>query len=444
MGLSKCSLEMLQEMGLKSVEDLFVDIPKAVRTDGLTLPDGMSELELRRELVSMLSANRTADSHPCFLGAGIYNHFIPAAVRTIVGRSEFITSYTPYQAEISQGMLQSLFEYQSYIAELTAMDAVNSSNYDWSTALGEAATMCHRILPKRTFLIPEAMSWDKRSVLKNYVAGAKLNVVEYSYDPFTGELDLDSIREKMTEDVCGIYAEVPNLFGIIDSQAPKLKQEFPNVPLVVGVNPLSLALVKPPGEYGADIVIGEGQPLGLPMNVGGPSLGLFACRMEHVRKMPGRLIGMTRDQDGRRAFCMTLQTREQHIRRSKATSNICTNEALLAVAVSAYLGMTGSKGLRSLARINMKRTDELMERLADIDGFDAPVFSGAHFNEFVVKTPLRPEKLNKLLLRHGIIGGLPLQKHVPRLTEHMLLTATEMTSDEDMDRLLKALREVAQ
>jgi glycine dehydrogenase subunit 1 len=304
--------------------------------------------------------------------------------------------------------------------------------------------MCHRILPKGTFLVPEALSWDKRSVLKNYVSGARLNVVEYSYDPFTGELDLDSIGEKMSEDVCGIYAEVPNLFGIIDSQASKIKQEFPNIPLVVGVNPLSLALVKPPGEYGADIVIGEGQPLGLPMNVGGPSLGIFACRMEHVRKMPGRLIGLTKDQDGRRAFCMTLQTREQHIRRSKATSNICTNEALLAVAVSAYLGMTGSKGLRSVARINMKRSAELMERVADIEGFDAPVFSGAHFNEFVVETPVRPEKIKKLLLRHGIIGGMPMQRHVPRLTDHMLLTATEMTSEYDMERLIAALREVGQ
>jgi glycine dehydrogenase subunit 1 len=435
---------MLDELGIENVEELFSDIPGEVRMDDIPLPKGKSEMEVIRQVQCMLSDNLSADTAPCFLGGGYYHHFIPAAVNTIISRSEFLTSYTPYQAEISQGMLQSLFEYQSYMAELTAMDAVNSSNYDWSTALGEAATMCHRILPKKTFLVPEAMSWDKRSVLKNYVSGADLNVVEYSYDPFTGELDLDSIREKMTEDVCGIYAEVPNLFGIIDSQAPKLKQEFPDVPLVVGVNPLSLALVKPPGEYGADIVIGEGQPLGLPMNVGGPSLGMFACRMEHVRKMPGRLIGLTRDQDGRRAFCMTLQTREQHIRRSKATSNICTNEALLAVAVSAYLGMTGSKGLRSVARINMKRTAELIECVADVEGFDALVFSGAHFNEFVVKTPLRPEKLNKLLLRHGIIGGLPLQKHVPRLTDHMLLTATEMTSDEDMDRLIKALKEVAQ
>ena len=435
---------MLDELGIGSVEELFSDIPEEVRTDGIPLPPGKSEMEVVRYMQELLSANLTAESAPCFLGGGVYHHFIPSAVGTIVSRSEFATSYTPYQAEISQGMLQSLFEYQSYIAELTAMDAVNSSNYDWATALGEAATMCHRILPKRTFLVPEAMCWDKRSVLGNYVSGAALNVVGYCYDPFTGGLDLDDLRSKMTSDVCGIYAEVPNLFGVIDPQVPKLKQEFPDVPLVVGVNPLSLALVRPPGEYGADIVIGEGQPLGLPMNVGGPSLGLFACRMEHVRKMPGRLIGMTRDREGRRAFCMTLQTREQHIRRSKATSNICTNEALLAVAVSVYLGIVGGKGLRAIARLNMRNAAELMERVDELEGFDSPVFEGAHFNEFVVRTPVRPAKLNRLLLRRGIIGGLPLQRHVPRMEDHMLLTATEATSAQAMDRLLAALREVAQ
>lgn len=435
---------MLEEMGLESADQLFSDVPEQVRIDGIPLPDGKSEMEVVQKVQGMLSQNLTAEQAPCFLGGGIYHHFIPSAVNTIISRSEFLTSYTPYQAEISQGMLQSMFEYQSFISELTAMDVVNSSNYDWSTALGEAATMCQRILPKKTFLVPEAMNWDKRSVLRNYASGPGLNVVEYCYDPFTGEIDLDDIRKKMTPEVCGLYAEAPNLFGIIDPQVPKLKTEFPDVPLVIGVNPLSLALVKPPGEYGADIVIGEGQPLGLPMNFGGPLLGLFTCKLEHVRKMPGRLVGLTKDRDGRRAFCMTLQTREQHIRRSKATSNICTNEALLAVAVSAYLGMVGTKGLRSLARINMKNAKLLMERVDELDGYDAPIFAGAHFNEFVVKTPIRPEKLNKLLLRHGIIGGMPMHKHVPRLSEHMLLTATEMTSEEDVDRLIEALKDVAQ
>jgi glycine dehydrogenase subunit 1 len=433
---------MLEELGLESVDGLFSDVPEEVRIEGILLPAGKGEMETVRTVKEMLSSNLTAETAPCFLGGGVYHHFIPSAVNAIASRSEFVTSYTPYQAEISQGLLQSLFEYQSCMAELTGMDVVNSSNYDWSTALGEAATMCHRIVPKRRFLVPEAMSWEKRSVLRNYVAGAGLDVVEYCYDPYTGELDPGDLEEKMSPDVCGIYVEVPNLFGVIDSQAPKLKQDHPDVPLVVGVNPLSLALLKPPGEYGADIVIGEGQPLGLPMSLGGPLLGLFACRLEHVRSSPGRLIAMTRDGEGRRAFCMTLQTREQHIRRGKATSNICTNEALLAVAVSAYLSVTGGRGLRSLARINMLKAKKLMEMVDELEGFDAPFFEGAHFNEFVVRTPIRPEKLNKLLLRHGIIGGMPMQGHVPRLTEHMLLTATEMVSDGDMEQLVMALREV--
>ncbi len=434
--------EMLAALGLSSLDELFTDVPEAVRIDGLRLPRGKSELEVVRELKAILAENLTADDHPCFLGAGVSHHFIPAAVRTIVGRSEFLTSYTPYQPEISQGMLQALFEYQSYIAELTGLDAVNSSNYDASTALGEAATMCFRLNEKRRFLIPEAMSWEKKSVLKNYVLGPKLEIVEYGYDPDTGELDLEDLRSKVDTDTCGIYAEVPNLFGVMDSQAPFLKQEFPEAALVVGVDPISLGILKAPGDYGADIVIGEGQPLGIDMNFGGPLLGIFACRQEHVRKMPGRVIGMTRDSEGERAFCMTLQTREQHIRRSKATSNICTNEALMAVTASVYLSILGKEGLQGLAKVNAARAKRLMALIGEIEGFTSPVFEGAHFNEFVVRTPMRPEKLNRLLLKHGIIGGLPLAAHVPRLDHHMLLATTEMHSDADQDALIRALKEV--
>ncbi|MDD1772293.1 MAG: aminomethyl-transferring glycine dehydrogenase subunit GcvPA [Methanomassiliicoccales archaeon] len=435
---------MLEALGIDDVDQLFSDVPDEVRIDGLPLPTGKSEMEVIIKVRDMLAQNTTVEQVPSFLGGGIYNHFIPSAVKAIAGRSEFLTSYTPYQAEISQGMLQALFEYQSMMSELTAMDVVNSSNYDGATALGEAATMCHRISPKSAFMVPSAMNWEKRSVLKNYIDGVGMSVIEYCYDPYTGGMDMDDVRSKMTSDVCGIYAEVPNLFGIIDPNVTKLKKEFPEVPLVVGVNPLSLALVRPPGEYGADIVIGEGQPLGISMSFGGPLLGIFACRSEHVRKMPGRLIGMTKDHDGRRAFCMTLQTREQHIRRSKATSNICSNEALMAVTASAYLGIVGAKGLRSLARLNMKNAKLLMDRLDPLDGFMAPMFDGAHFNEFVVRTPLHPVKLNKLLLRHGIIGGMPMHTHVPRMTEHMLMTATELTTMKDIDKLVIALQEVTQ
>jgi glycine cleavage system P protein (glycine dehydrogenase) subunit 1 len=434
--------EMLAELGLDDVDQLFEDIPKEVRTNGLKIPHGISEAEVLREVRGVLSRNLSVDDHPCFLGAGVYNHFVPAAVRSIVSRSEFLTSYTPYQPEISQGMLQALFEYQSYIASLTGLDAVNSSNYDASTALGEAATMCMRLNERKRFLIPEAMNWEKKSVLRNYAKGPGIEVVEYSYEPYTGELDLDDLRSKVTPETSGIYIEVPNFFGVIDSQAPIIKQEFPEVALVVGANPISLGVLKAPGDYGADICIGEGQVLGVPMNFGGPLLGVFACRQEHVRKMPGRVIGMTRDMDGEKAYCMTLQTREQHIRRSKATSNICTNEALMAVAAAAYLSILGKEGLENLAKVNISRARKLQKMIAQLEDFDSPFFDAYHFNEFVISTPVRPEKLNKLLLRNGIIGGLPLHGHLRQLEDHMLICTTELHSDQDYERLVAVLQEV--
>ena len=433
---------MLKELGISDVEELFSDIPSYFRNGGLNIPDGLDEHEVVRHVRELLSSNLNSENAPCFLGAGVYDHFIPAAVKSIIMRSEFITSYTPYQAEISQGMLHSMFEYQSLVAELTAMDVVNSSNYDASTALGEAATMSHRILPKRKFLVPEAMSWEKKSVLRNYLLGPQMEAVEYAYDPYTGGIDLGDLEEKMDDDVCGIYAEAPNFFGTIDPQVMGLKKRFPAIPLVIGVDPISLGILTPPGEYGADIVIGEGQSLGSSMNFGGPLLGIFACRKEHVRKMPGRLIGMTRDNTGERAFCMTLQTREQHIRRSKATSNICTNEALMAVAAAVYLSVVGPKGLEAIAKANISNARDLMGRIDELDGFDAPVFRSYHFNEFVVRTSVRPERLNKHLARKGIIGGLDLSRHIPRMNEHMLFTTTEMHSGADHDRLIAALREV--
>jgi glycine dehydrogenase subunit 1 len=434
--------EMLAELGLDDVDQLFEDIPKEVRTNGLKMAQGISEAEVLREMRGLLSRNLNVEEHPCFLGAGVYNHFVPAAVRSIVSRSEFLTSYTPYQPEISQGMLQALFEYQSYIASLTGLDAVNSSNYDASTALGEAATMCMRLNERRRFLVPEAMNWEKKSVLRNYAKGPGIEVVEYSYDPYTGELDLEDLRSKVTPDTSGIYVEVPNFFGVIDAHASMIKSEFPEVALVVGANPISLGVLKAPGDYGADICIGEGQVLGVPMNFGGPLLGVFACRQEHVRKMPGRVIGMTRDLDGEKAFCMTLQTREQHIRRSKATSNICTNEALMAVAAAAYLGILGKEGLENLAKVNISRARKLQKMIGQLDDFDSPFFDAYHFNEFVIRTPVRPEKLNKLLLRNGIIGGLPLHGHLRQLEDHMLICTTELHSDQDYERLVSALREV--
>lgn len=442
MGLSKCSLEMLQEMGLRSVEELFADIPKEVRTDGLRLPDGMSELELRRELQSMLSSNIPAGTRPSFLGAGIYHHFIPAAVRTIIGRSEFITSYTPYQPEISQGMLQGLFEYQSYMAELTAMDVVNSSMYDASTALGEAALMSNRVNGGKRFLVSRAVSHDKREVARLYAKGAGVGIVEVGYDHSSGTVDLEDLRAKLTPDVSGFYFETPNFLGPIEPHWKDIRDMLGQKMMVVGTNPMALALLRPPGEMGADIVIGEAQVFGAPMSLGGPTVGVFGCRSEHVRKMPGRIIGMTTDLDGKTAFCMTLQTREQHIRRSKATSNICSNEALIALGAAAYLAVVGKTGLREIATKNVENMRALSSRISKISGFRAPHFSAAHFNEFVVSSDRSAAEIDQALLSKGVQGGLVLTEHFPELGSASLYATTEMHTEHDHEKLIEALEEL--
>ena len=439
MALSECSLDMLRFLKLKSAEELFQDIPKEVRIDGLRLPDGLSELELRRELQAMFAVNKPASSQPTFMGAGVYNHFIPAAVRTIVSRSEFITSYTPYQPEISQGMLQSLFEYQSFMAELTCMDVVNSSMYDASTALGEALLMSHRISGGDTFLISRAVSSEKKMVARTYARGADIKLAEVGYDPATGTVDLVDLRDKVKDNVSGFYFETPNFLGPIETHPDEIREAVGTKTLVVGVNPMSLALLRPPGDMGADIVIGDAQVFGTPMNLGGPMIGLFGCKVEHVRKMPGSLIGMTTDLEGKRAYCMTLQTREQHIRRSKATSNICTNEALLALAAAAYLSVVGRNGLRQIAARNVENAHSLASRINAISGFKAPHFKAPHFNEFVATSRLVSEKVHENLLSHGIHGGLVLDRMFPELGHASLYATTEMHSESDHERLIAAL-----
>jgi glycine dehydrogenase subunit 1 len=442
MAISECSLDMMRSLRIKSVEELFRDIPKEVRTDGLRIPDGLSELELRRHLQSMMAVNMPASSQPTFLGAGVYHHFIPAAVKAIVSRSEFITSYTPYQPEISQGMLQSLFEYQSFMAELTAMDVVNSSMYDASTALGEAVLMSYRMNGGQTFLLSRAISPEKKAVAETYARGANIKLVEVAYDKTTGMIDLQDLKSKLVDGVSGFYFESPNFFGPIESQAQEIRTLLENRTMVVGANPLALALIRPPGDYGADIVIGDAQVFGTPLNLGGPMIGIFACRSEHVRKMPGRIIGMTADLEGRRSYCMTLQTREQHIRRSKATSNICTNEALLAVAAAAHLALIGRTGLRQIAAKNVENAHTLAARLSAVPGFRAPHFRTAHFNEFVMSSQMDSKRLHEGLMKKGVHGGLVLDDMFPELGHASLIATTEMHTPGDHDKLVKALEAV--
>lgn len=431
---------MLRALGLTRVEELFADIPEGVRVDGLPLPVGIPEAETVERVTEILAKNRVGRDLPTFLGAGLYDHFVPASVRAIAGRSEFATSYTPYQPELSQGILQALFEYQSMICELTGMDAANTSMYDGSTALGEAALMAARITGNREIVVPRALHWERRQVLQNYGRGPRLRFKEVPFDREHATLDLAALESVVGPDTAAVYVESPNFLGMFE-RIDEIRRIAPTL-LIVGVNPLSLAVARPPGDLGADIAIGEGQGLGNAIAFGGPLLGIFACSKEHIRKMPGRVIGMTRDASGGRAFCMTMQSREQHIRREKAMSNICTNETLLAVASAAYMAVLGGSGLRRLAADNMERARALAGRIGKVGGFHAPAFAGPHFNEFVVRSEVPYEHVHQSLLARGVHGGLSLEAYFPELGHSALFATTETHRPVDYDRLIAALETV--
>ncbi len=432
--------EMLKEIGVKSIDELFSDIPEKIRIKKLNLPDGKSEMEVKKQVTEILEQNKKFLS---FLGSGIYDIYVPSAVKAITGRSEFYTSYTPYQPEVSQGMLQAMFEYQSMIAELTGMDVANASMYDGATAVGEAALMCSRMNRKKEFIIPGAISWEKKSVLRNYAKGAGLKIKEIGYDTETGKINLDELKNNINDNTAGIYVENPNFFGVFEDEIDEIKNIIGKALFVAGVNPMSLGIIKSPAEYNADIVVGEGQSIGNPMGFGGPLLGIFACKKEYIRQMPGRVIGMTKDTNGRRAFCMTLQTREQHIRREKASSNICTNESLCALSTVVYLSLIGPDGLEKIGRELVSKTKFLSDELNKIDGFKAPLFSSYHFNEFVIQSKNDINRIHKKLVEKGVDPGLVLTKQFPELGNTMLCTVSEMHSKEDLLTLVNGLKEVS-
>jgi len=443
--------QMLREIGAANIDELFADIPPQIRLKRkLKLPPAMSELEVKRHVQSILAKNNPFTQMLSFLGGGVWPHHVPAHIRSLVQRSEFLTSYTPYQPEASQGMLQALFEYQSMIAELVGLEVANSSMYDWATALGEAALMCARVTRRQKFIVPKLISKDRLSVLRNYASGPGLEVVEVGYDRRTGQLDLEQLRAELGGDVAGVYIENPSYLGFLEKQGDEIAAAAHKTGalFVVGVNPISLGLFKAPGDYGADIVVGEGQPLGNPVSFGGPSLGIFACRAELklIRQLPGRLIGATTTLDGKaRGYCMVLQTREQHIRRERATSSICTNEALCAVAAAIYLASLGPRGLRDLAELCANNASYAIKKINTIKGLRAPIFEAPHFNEFTLNcddTRVSIQKLNAKLLKHGIQGGKPLRTEFPELGETALLCTTELHSRKDIDRLIDALTEV--
>jgi len=435
---------MLKEMGLTDIDELFSDIPKKIRIDQLNLSKGLSQQETEQKLRNISNKNKSFHDMPSFLGGGTKPHYIPSVVKSNISRSEFYTAYTPYQSEASQGFLQAMFEYQSMIAELTGMDIANCSLYDGVTALGEAALMCTRINRKKTFIIPKNICQEKKSVLQNYTKGPEITIKEASYDNKTGKIDIDELKKQIDGDTAGVYIENPNFFGVFEDDIENIREIVKDAGslLVIGVDPLSLGIVKSPGEYGADIVLGEGRALGNPMDFGGSTLGIFACKKEFLRQLPGRIIGMTKDAEGNCAFCMALQTREQHIRRGRATSNICTNEGLCALAATVYLSWLGNSGLEELGKVNFEKGQQLANRITSIDGFEK-MFTGSHFNEFVVKCPHDVNKINKKLLKKGVQGGLILDRWYPELKNCMLFGVSEVHRDEDVEKLVSLLKEVS-
>ena len=429
---------MLAEIGVETIGDLFLDVPESVRYPELKLPPPLSELEILGELRAMSEENADLDHHACFLGAGAYNHFVPSVVGHIVGRSEFYTAYTPYQPEISQGTLQAIFEYQSMVCALTGMDVANASHYDGATSLAEAALMAVSVSrgKRRKIIVSPSVHPEYRATLRTYTPGSDLTISNLQYPISNTQFD---------DNTACLIIQNPDFFGQL-AEASELNQLAEAVHaagalLIVNTDPISLGLFTPPGEYGADIVVGEGQPLGNPLNFGGPYLGLFACREKYMRKMPGRLIGETVDTEGRRGFVLTLATREQHIRRERATSNICSNEALCALAAGAYLAAMGKSGLRKVAELCYHKAHYAAQQIAAIPGFDL-VGDKPFFKEFVVRCPKPPGEINQALLERSIIGGYDLGRDYPHLENSMLLCVTEMNTKEEIDRLVEALEEV--
>ena len=433
---------MLRSVGVRGVEDLFADIPADVRlTRPLDLPPAMADPDLLAHMRALAAQNVDCDRLACFLGAGAYDHFVPSTVPHLALKPEFLTAYTPYQAELMQGELQAIYEYQTMMCELLAMDVANASMYDGASATGEAAAMAADLTKRSQILISSALHPEYRQVLRTYTTHRPITVRDLAARE--GVTSPDAVRETVTDDTAAVIVQSPNFFGCVEDGAALAQAAHDRGALLVVAiaEPLSLGLLKPPGEYGADIVTGEGQPLGNALNYGGPSLGIMATRQEFVRRIPGRLVGRTVDTEGRPGYVLTLQTREQHIRRAKATSNICTNEALNALVAAVYLATLGRGGVRDVAVLNARKAHYARERISQVPGYSLP-FQAPVFNEFVVRCAVPPEEINKRLLEHDILGGLPLGRFYPDLADCWLLCVTERRSREEIDRLVGHLETV--
>ncbi len=438
--------EMLATIGAPSIDALFDEIPAALRIKSLAaIPDALSEMEVGR----LMQARAQQDGRPLnFLGAGAYEHHIPAAVWAIVTRGEFYSAYTPYQAEASQGTLQLLYEYQTMMSSLTGMEVSNASLYDGASALAEACLMAvraHRKSKSARIVVPSTVNPTYLSVSRAVVEGQNLSFTVLPYEQGKGTLQFSKLEALKGEDLTAVVIQQPNFFGLMEDVDAITDWAHANNALVIAVvNPLSLALFKPPGEWGTkgvDIVVGDGQPLGVPLSSGGPYFGFMTTRMEHVRQMPGRIIGRTVDLDGKQGFTLTLQAREQHIRRSKATSNICTNQGLLVTAATIHMSLLGAAGLESVAATSQRQTSKLVEKLTRIPGVKV-VFDGYRFHEAVLQLPTNVSDVLDALAKRNIVGGLDLSKFYPELGNALLVCATETRTDADLDAYAAALADV--
>jgi glycine dehydrogenase subunit 1 len=435
--------EMLEAIGVKSLEELFPDIPKQHKFPELRLPPALSEMEAWWELQGLSEANADVNHYACFLGAGAYNHYVPHTVDYVLRRGEFYTAYTPYQPEISQGTLQAMFEYQSMICQLTGMDVSNASHYDGATSMAEGVLMAMNATKghREKVVISPAVHPQYRAVLRTYTQG--MNVTIAGDD--TLEAGIADLVKLLDKDTACLVVQSPNFFGQIeDLQGVADAVHAAGALLIVVTDPISLGMLTPPGEVGADVVAAEGQALGIPLSYGGPYLGIFATRNAYVRKMAGRLVGETRDADGQRGYVLTLSTREQHIRRQKATSNICTNQGLIALAAATYLATLGRCGLEQVAQLCWHKSHYAARDIAALAGFDVWT-DKPFFKEFVVRLPKPVDKVNEFLLdEYDIVGGYDLGQDYPHLRNHMLIAVTEMNTKTEIDDLVEGLKEAAE
>jgi glycine dehydrogenase subunit 1 len=429
--------EMLDSIGVDSVNDLFEDIPEKVRFKGdYKIKEAKSETELVKELTKMAAKNADLKSHTSFLGAGVYDHYMPIIVDHVLSRSEFYTAYTPYQPEISQGELQAIFEFQTMICELTGMDVANSSMYDGGTALAEAAMLSAGQTRRKKVLVSSTVHPESRDVLRSYAKGQYIEVVEIPHN--NGVTDVVELKKLMGNDIAAVIVQYPNFFGRVEElKALEEVTHAEKAMFVVSSNPLALGALTPPGQLGADIVIGDAQPFGIPSAFGGPHCGYFAVNKKLMRKVPGRLVGQTVDEDGIRGFVLTLQAREQHIRRDKATSNICSNQALNALAASVAMTALGKQGVKEMALQNIQKAHYAKEAFK-AKGFSI-AFEGPTFNEFVVKVNMPVKEINQKLLGKEMIGGYDLGLVDDSLAQHMLVAVTELRSKEEIDAFVAEL-----